>query len=74
MALDEATKQALIGLQNEAQDILSDITEIFPDEYCFTLVARHMTNPGMDIVLTTDVVADSIAALQRNEENMEKSS
>lgn len=74
MALDEETKKSLIGLQNEAEDILADITEIFPDAYCFTLVARHMTNHDLDIVLTNDVMDDSIGALQRNKDRMEQSS
>lgn len=75
MPIDMETKKHLQQLQDEAIEVLSDLADIFPPDYCLTLVARHHQNiDDADIVLTNDNVDDAISALERNKIKMENAS
>lgn len=72
MPLDKEAKAHLITLQDEAIELLSDLADIFPPDYCLTFVARHHPDiEDADIVLTNDNIDDVMGALQRNKAKME---
>ena len=72
MALDSETKKHLMRLQDEALEILGDLSELLPPSYRLTLLARNCEGEeDTDIVLTNDVTDDAIAALERNKIKME---
>lgn len=73
MQIDEKTRQHLLRLQDEALDILGELSELFPESYRLTLLARNCDDefPDTDIVLTNDVTDDAISALERNKLKME---
>lgn len=72
MPLDKQVKAHLMKLQDEAQEVLMELSDIFPPDYRFTLIARHHENiEGTNIVLTNDYLPDAITALQRDADRME---
>lgn len=74
MKIDEETRKHLIRLQEEATEILSELSDIFPPEYYFTFIARNGNGiEDADIVLTTDALESSIEALERNKAKMDVS-
>ena len=72
MALDNETKKHLMRLQEDALDILGELSELFPPSYRLTLLARNCEGEeDTDIVLTNDVTDDAIDAMERNKVKME---
>lgn len=73
--LTSEEKAHLQRLQDEAGDLLAELSDLFPPEYRFTFLARHSDNvEDCDIVLTNDVLDDAIGALDRNKIKMENAS
>ncbi len=71
--MDNEDKRKFAALQTATYEVLSEIMEVFPEnnEYYFTLIARHHSDPAQDIVLTNDVVVDVIASLERENSRLE---
>lgn len=72
MAMDSETKKHLMRLQDDALEILGELSDLFPPSYRLTLLARNCDGEEeTDIVLTNDVTDDAISALERNKVKME---
>ncbi len=70
--MDDDTRRHLMQLQDDALDILGDLSDLMPPSYRLTLLARNCDGEeDTDIVLTNDVTDDAIAALERNKVKME---
>lgn len=70
--MDEEAKAIMASLMEECEDLLTDLSGIFPPGYRFTLVARHEKDlPEADIVISSDDPDRAIAAIDRSKNIME---